>query len=787
MSYLRLLLLALFLIPVLAFAGLDAQAGPYRVSLTTQPKVVPVGQAKVVLKITDQAGKELEGLDVRAIARMPGMFMGEREQRAAPASGEPGSYAMQAAFSMAGKYEVEVKISGPLGTATTVIVTETGADTGVPSGGGFSIFGLIPWLVGLALVIFVIIRMRQAGQSVNWKGAFNRATITGVLLLAVLLVIAMYAVRNWRRPGSMTPIEAQVMEMNTPAPPGLTAVELGEVERGSITETVRYTGQVVGFVEQDVNPRVTGVIISMPYYVGDRVTKGQVLARLDTSQLDPQLAERAAMSNMAAEGVSVATAEYQAALQEVAEARADIAVREGGVAEAEAMLEAARQEKSAMEADVAAMQSDVANTLAEVSAAEQEAKFRTDELGRMRQLFAQKAVSRSELQQAESEAADAEAKLRQAQAMVRNAESKVAAARANVRKSDAMISAAQKRVRQAQAEVRAARAAVLSKQKAADAARKNISREQAGVAQARAGYQSAAAQRGYAALTAEVDGVITQRVISPGTLVNPGQTVLKVAQISPIRLQSNVAAADLERIRVGSAVTVTSREGVGQPIRTKVTSIQPGVDPRARTGVVEALWRNANGRFLPGQYVEMRIEVGAERNALTVPIEAVQRPPGEPGAAKAFVWVAEAGPDAGKFTVKRVEVRVGTSDGRRIAVSGDLQEGYQVITVGAAYLREGGEVSAPVAEVEANGPVVEITSSGYKPDSVTVEAGKPVTITFIRRTEATCGTDIVFPDLKIDKPLPLNKPVEVTFTPGRGSEIRFTCGMDMLRGKVVVR
>ena len=90
------------------------------------------------------------------------------------------------------------------------------------------------------------------------------------------------------------------MEMNTPAPAGTTAVELATVRRGPIGETASYSGQAVGFVEQDVNARVTGAIVWMPYYVGDKVKKGQVLARLDTSQLDPELAERAAMTNMAA-------------------------------------------------------------------------------------------------------------------------------------------------------------------------------------------------------------------------------------------------------------------------------------------------------------------------------------------------------------------------------------------------------------------------------------------------------------------------------------------------------
>ena len=788
MKFFRILLFVfLALVQALCIAGIDAKAGPYRLSLTTQPRVIPVGQAKVVLKITDEAGKPLEDLDVRAIARMPGMFMGEREQRANAVSGEAGTYAMQAAFSMAGAYEVEVRISGTSGTATAVIPVSTGQDTGQEVGSSFSILSLVPWLIGVALLVFIVVRMRATGQRVNVKSALNQSTIGGVLLLVVMLAIAIYAVNNFRRPGSMTPLEAQVMEMNTPAPPGSTAVQLATVTRGPIAETVRYTGQAVGFVEQDVIPRGTGVIVWMPYYVGDKVKKGQILARLDTSQLDPQLAEKAAMSNMAAQGVGVAAGEYQTALQEIAEARAEVAAKQGMVEEAVAMLTAAQQEKEAMQSEVAVMQSDVANAQAEVTAAEENARFRTDELGRMRQLFAQKAVSRSELQQAESEAADAQAKLRQAQAMVRQAESKVVGARANVRKADAMISAAQKRIRQAQADVRAAQAGVRSKQSAAEAAKRNIAKEQAGVAQARAGYQSAAAQKGYAALKAEVDGVITQRPISPGVLVNPGQTVLKIAQISPIRLQTNVPEGDLAKIDVGANVTITSRDGKGTPIHARVSSVSPSVDPQARTGVVEVVWPNADNRFLPGQFVTMQIEVGASPDALSVPMDSIQLPPSGDGGEKPFVWIAEPSGDAGQFLVRRTEVRTGTSDGKRTQILRGLKEGQQVVASGAMYLREGSTVTAPVAEIESRGPIVEVFASGFKPNTLTVEVGKPVTITFIRRSEEGCGTEVLFPDLKINRPLPLNMPVEVAFTPKSSGELKFSCGMDMLRGTVIVR
>lgn len=782
MAILRTLLLVLLLVPTFARAAIEAQAGPYRITLTTQPKVVPVGQAKVVFKIADSSGQPLENLNVTAIAHMPGMFMGEREQRANPIPGEAGRYAMQAAFSMAGAYEVTLKISGAKGASTVVIPIRTGQDTGQESAGGFALLSLLPWIVALALLVFVIYRMRKTDQKMNARAFFSRGTIGGLLLLGVMLFIAFYAVNKLRRPGSMTPLEAQVMEMNTPAPPGATAVQLATVQRGPLAETVRYSGQAVGFVEQDVNPRVTGTIVWMPLYVGDRVKKGQVLARLDTSQIDPQVAERAAMMDMAVQGVGVASTEYQTAIQEVAEARAELAVKRGMVEEAEAMLEAARQERLAMEAEAAAMQTDVASAEAEVSGAEENAKFMAEELRRSKELFAKGAVSRSELQQSESENADAQAKLRQARSMVQQAQAKVNAAKANVRKAGAMVAAAQKKIGQAQADVRSSHASIRARESAAQSAKGNISKERAGVAQARAGYQGATTQKGYSALKAEVDGVVTQRLISPGVVVNPGQTVLRIAQISPIRLQANVPTADLERIQVGAEVSVTGVDS-GNPIRTRISSISPSVDPQSRTGVVEVLWPNSNGKMLPGQFVTMQIGVGGSGTALFIPVEALQRPAG----AKPFVWLAESGQDSGRFMVKRIEVQTGRTDGKNIEILNSLAAGQQVVTVGAAHLKEGGEVSAPVAEVDAKRPTVEVTVSGFKPDSLTVEQGQPVTITFIRRTDETCGTEVVFPDLKITKPLPLNKPVEVTLIPEESGEIGFTCGMNMLKGKVIVR
>ena len=81
---------------------------------------------------------------------------------------------------------------------------------------------------------------------------------------------------------------------------------------------------------------------------------------------------------------------------------------------------------------------------------------------------------------------------------------------------------------------------------------------------------------------------------------------------------------------------------------------------------------------------------------------------------------------------------------------------------------------------------VRIGSSRYRPSSVHLRRGA-AQLTFIRKTEETCGREIVIPGLGVNKPLPLNEPVVVTFTPKKAGRFKFTCGMDMFRGSLIVK
>lgn len=80
-----------------------------------------------------------------------------------------------------------------------------------------------------------------------------------------------------------------------------------------------------------------------------------------------------------------------------------------------------------------------------------------------------------------------------------------------------------------------------------------------------------------------------------------------------------------------------------------------------------------------------------------------------------------------------------------------------------------------------------ITDQGYSRTSITLRRGVLTRITFLRQTDATCATEVVIPAYGINRNLPLNEPVVINFTPKKSGEFGFTCGMDMMRGKLIVR
>jgi plastocyanin domain-containing protein len=99
-----------------------------------------------------------------------------------------------------------------------------------------------------------------------------------------------------------------------------------------------------------------------------------------------------------------------------------------------------------------------------------------------------------------------------------------------------------------------------------------------------------------------------------------------------------------------------------------------------------------------------------------------------------------------------------------------------------------GERGAVAASVTESGvQEIQVTvKGGYSPDVIVVRRGKPVRLQFYRDETASCSEQVVLGDFGIAKALPAFKTTPVEFIPDKAGEFTFACGMNMMRGKIIV-
>lgn len=100
------------------------------------------------------------------------------------------------------------------------------------------------------------------------------------------------------------------------------------------------------------------------------------------------------------------------------------------------------------------------------------------------------------------------------------------------------------------------------------------------------------------------------------------------------------------------------------------------------------------------------------------------------------------------------------------------------------FLAGGGTATAAAA-----GGVQEVVigvRGGYEPARVRVRKGVPVRLVFDRQESSGCSEEVVIPEFGVRRFLPAFKKTAVELTPERAGSYDFTCGMGMLRGKLIV-
>ena len=200
----------------------------------------------------------------------------------------------------------------------------------------------------------------------------------------------------------------------------------------------------------------------------------------------------------------------------------------------------------------------------------------------------------------------------------------------------------------------------------------------------------------YCRIVSPVTGRVGLRQVDPGNYVQTSDTngIVVVTQLQPISVIFTLPEDNLpgvmKRVRTGALLSVTAydRTGATELGRGKLDTVDNQIDTTTGTVKLRAIFDNEQEDLFPNQFVNIKLLVDTLHDTEIVPNSAIQR--GAPGT---FVYVVK--PD---HTVTVQKVKLGPTDGQRIAILSGLQSGESVVVEGADRLRDGAKVTPTSAE-----------------------------------------------------------------------------------------
>lgn len=486
----------------------------------------------------------------------------------------------------------------------------------------------------------------------------------------------------------------QSKRMNAPA-----SVELVSAQVRDIINTFEATGNVESIQNVQISPKIIGRIEYLQVREGDHVKQGQVLARLDRTQLE---------ADVRAQRANLAEAKYRLAQAQLTQTTTDSSVttqirqQKANVASTKADLKQSETSKTALYESAKALVEDaqnkidnakalVANANAALKSAQANYSNATAKYERIQELSKQGFVSTQAVEDAKTTVSVQQAAVETAEGQVqaataslnstvtqkRNAEQQSEITRA---KADADLEAAQAKLAQADAALDYAQANT----KQSSAYRQSLEALRAGVEAAQASLDSSIAKTEDAVLHSPIDGVVTARNLDPGALASPNQPILTVQAMNKVWVAVAVPEDVCVRLQVNQPVQVVF-DSLGQkPFPARIAQINPSADPDSRQFMVRAILDNKAKKFSAGMFARVSFVTGRAQHVVAVPREAVQQ--GKDGGS----YVIVAGKDR-KAEFK--PVIVGASDTTWIAVTSGLDASAKVVTMSASPVRDGQKLS----------------------------------------------------------------------------------------------
>ncbi|WP_413163272.1 efflux RND transporter periplasmic adaptor subunit [Capilliphycus salinus ALCB114379] len=501
------------------------------------------------------------------------------------------------------------------------------------------------------------------------------------------------------------------------ASPPPVVVGIDRVESTQVQESTEFVARVEGVENATIRPRASGWIKQVYVRLGDRVSAGDRLMLIDSSQQQANLESRLAAVESRRAQLESAKANLDSQRAELRRLQAELSYQsqEANLRDAQQTLEAEIQEKQRIQYELeflseganlrdAQEQLEAARRERERRAVVKEERERAFE--RYEKLWEEGVVSSEAYDQRLREIREAEASLAQQEDAVRSAKAQVVAAQQDLERRtstlQAQIKTQQNRIEAARARVDSAgqaferqvetlKAQIASQEKVIDAQQAEVNRLEREIQQAQAEATAEQVELEYYDVEAPISGVVGNLPVKVGDFVDSQTTLTSIRQNDRLEVNIDIPVQRLSEIRVGTPVEVISQE-TGEVIGTsRVSYISPSAGTDTQTILVKAIYNNQENQLRTDQIIRARV-IWEQQPGITVPTTAINRI-----GAQSFVFVVEEQNQDGQqmLIAKQKPVELGSIQGQSYEVISGLKAGDRIVTEGVVKLRDGTPVTEP--------------------------------------------------------------------------------------------
>ncbi len=432
----------------------------------------------------------------------------------------------------------------------------------------------------------------------------------------------------------------------------LPVVSTVSLHREADSSDVSLPANLQAIEQTTINAQTMGYLKQRFVDIGSAVKAGDVLAVVESPELDQQVSQsqaEVAKSQADLGHAQADSARYMASISEAqseeSRSRADITQAQADLAHLHAKEVGAQAALNVAKAKQAQASQQYDEAVADVKRAKSGMDIARKTLARWKELEKGNAVSGQEVDEKQADYDSSVAQVEAANAAVTSAAAQIQAAKESVGLAAADLVAAHADVQSGAGRVSAAKSAFAASQSSVQAAvasyragESTVTSADASIRETEANARRVQALQSYERIVAPFSGVITARNVDVGDLVSPSpggsgasdqmKTVTKsglfgLAKTDVLLAQVNVPEDSVSMIHEGQDADLTTTEYPSETFHGTVFQVSGALDATSRTLLVEVKVPNPKGLLKPGMYASIRFLGSKGASTLRIPSNAL--------------------------------------------------------------------------------------------------------------------------------------------------------------------